>query len=41
MMISAASSLTPEETVYLFSREVEHSDLNLNALISWFEEELD
>ena len=42
MMISAADTgLTFEETVYLFSREVEHSDLNLNALIKWFEAELE
>ena len=42
MMISAAGiGLTFEETVYLFSREVEHSDLNLNALIKWFEAELE
>lgn len=42
MMISASDTgLTFEETVYLFSREVEHSDLNLNALIKWFEGELE
>ncbi len=41
MMLSAAlPELSNAETIYLFSREVEHSDLNVNALISYFEEEL-
>ena len=28
------------ETIYLYSREVEHSDPNINALITYFEGEL-
>ncbi len=37
---TASPALSLQETIYLFSREVEHSDLNINALIAYFEEEL-
>ncbi len=40
MMICAATKEDLAPTVYLYSREVEHSDPNINALISYFEEEL-
>jgi len=40
MMIDAAKGTDLASTVYLYSREVEHSDPNINALISYFEEEL-
>ncbi|MQN02230.1 MAG: hypothetical protein DUD27_00635 [Lachnospiraceae bacterium] len=40
-MISAANTEIPlNEVIYLYSREVEHSDININALISYFESEL-
>lgn len=41
MMLNTASPNTSlEQTVYLYSREVEHSDLNVNRLIAYFEDEL-
>ena len=40
MMLDAASSQKLAKTIYLYSREVEHSDLNVNALIEYFEDEL-
>lgn len=40
MMLDAASSQELAKTIYLYSREVEHSDLNVNALIEYFESEL-
>ncbi len=40
LLHSARPDRSLNETVYLFSREVEHSDLNINALISCFEAEL-
>jgi lysine-N-methylase len=40
MMLDAASSQELAKTIYLYSREVEHSDLNVNALIEYFEDEL-
>jgi len=30
----------PEEAMYIFSREAEHSDNNLNKIIGWYEDEL-
>ncbi len=41
MLISKASPAPLNKTVYLYSREVEHSDLNINTLIEFFESELD
>jgi len=41
MMIYKASGFKLNETIYLYSREVEHSDDNINSLIAFFEEELD
>ena len=41
MMIYKASGFKLNETIYLYSREVEHSDDNINTLIAFFEEELD
>ncbi len=41
MMIYATYKNTSlEKVVYLYSREVEHSDLNVNTLIEFFEDEL-
>ena len=40
MMLDAASNQELAKTIYLYSREVEHSDLNVNALIEYFEDEL-
>ncbi|MBQ6462926.1 MAG: flagellin lysine-N-methylase [Pseudobutyrivibrio sp.] len=40
MMLDAASSQELAKTIYLYSREVEHSDLNVNRLIEYFESEL-
>jgi lysine-N-methylase len=40
MLHQALDDLTLEEVLYLFSREVEHSDVNVNTLISTFEDEL-
>ncbi|MBO5616944.1 MAG: flagellin lysine-N-methylase [Pseudobutyrivibrio sp.] len=40
MMLDAASSQGLAKTIYLYSREVEHSDLNINRLIEYFESEL-
>ncbi|MBR5635388.1 MAG: flagellin lysine-N-methylase [Pseudobutyrivibrio sp.] len=41
MMLHAADKNTPlNQVIYLYSREVEHSDLNVNALIEFFESEL-
>ncbi len=40
MLMYAATDLTIEQTIYLFSRQIEHSDENINALISFFEAEL-
>ncbi len=41
MMICFANpEISLAESIYLFSREVEHSDLNINTLISAFEDEL-
>ena len=41
MMISAAKEEELASVIYLYSREVEHSDPNVNALISYFEGELE
>ncbi len=42
MMISHAQpDRSLAETIWLFSREIEHSDININTLISHFEEEID
>ena len=41
MMISAATEEELASVIYLYSREVEHSDPNVNALISYFEGELE
>ena len=40
MMLDASTSRELSETIYLYSREVEHSDLNINRLIEYFEDEL-
>ena len=41
MILNAASKqVALAETIYLYSREVEHSDLNINKLIEYFESEL-
>ena len=41
MMLDAAPpNANLAETIYLYSREVEHSDLNVNRLIEYFESEL-
>ncbi len=40
MLYYADSNASLQETIYLFAREVEHSDLNIDALISYFEGEL-
>ena len=40
MMLDASSTISLAETIYLYSREVEHSDLNMNRLIEYFENEL-
>ncbi|MDO4648117.1 MAG: flagellin lysine-N-methylase [Eubacteriales bacterium] len=41
LMLHIANPEIPlEKMIYLFSREIEHSDQNINALISYFEEEL-
>ena len=40
MLLSAATDLTLEQTIYLYSRQIEHSDENINALISFFESEI-
>ena len=41
MMLNTASPNTSlNQTIYLYSREVEHSDLNINRLIEYFESEL-
>ncbi len=41
MMLGAASSeVSLNQTIYLYSREVEHSDININSLIEFFEAEL-
>ncbi|QFJ54572.1 flagellin lysine-N-methylase [Pseudobutyrivibrio xylanivorans] len=40
MMLHAASDTAFAETIYLYSREVEHSDLNVDSLITHFEGEL-
>jgi len=39
-MLYKATSADLESTIYLYSREVEHSDDNVNSLISFFESEL-
>lgn len=42
MMIQSAHPDTElAKNIYLYSREVEHSDINVNTLISYFEQELD
>lgn len=42
MMIQSAHPDTElAQNIYLYSREVEHSDINVNTLISYFEQELD
>ena len=42
MMIQAAHpNMDLAQNIYLYSREVEHSDTNVNTLISYFEQELD
>ncbi|MBR4708162.1 MAG: flagellin lysine-N-methylase [Pseudobutyrivibrio sp.] len=40
MMHQALEDYSLEEILYLFSREVEHSDINVNTLITYFESEL-
>ncbi len=40
MLLFAATDLTIEQSIYLYSRQIEHSDENINALISFFEEEI-
>ena len=41
MMLYNSSTNQPlNSTIYLYSREVEHSDVNVNTLISFFEDEL-
>jgi lysine-N-methylase len=40
MLLFAATDLTIEQAIYLYSRQIEHSDENINALISFFEEEI-
>ncbi|MBR4758564.1 MAG: flagellin lysine-N-methylase [Lachnospiraceae bacterium] len=40
MLMFAATDLTMEQAIYLYSRQIEHSDENINALISFFEEEI-
>ncbi|MCR5338791.1 MAG: flagellin lysine-N-methylase [Lachnospiraceae bacterium] len=40
MLLFAATDLTIEQSIYLYSRQIEHSDENINALISYFEEEI-
>ena len=40
MLLSAATDLTLQQAVYLYSRQIEHSDENINSLISFFEEEI-
>ncbi|MCR5417443.1 MAG: flagellin lysine-N-methylase [Lachnospiraceae bacterium] len=40
MLLSVATDLTLEQTVYLYSRQIEHSDENINALVSFFESEI-
>ncbi|MBR6222779.1 MAG: flagellin lysine-N-methylase [Lachnospiraceae bacterium] len=40
MMIYKATDLTIEQVIYLYAREIEHSDENINALITVFEGEL-
>lgn len=40
MMMQRATGMDLEKTLYLFSREVEHSDLNINSIISYYEKEL-
>ena len=40
MMILEANKKALDSTIYLYSREVEHSDLNINQLIEFFEGEL-
>ena len=40
MMIFEANKKDLRSTLYLYSREVEHSDLNVNKLIELFEEDL-
>ncbi len=41
MMIYSATGDDLASTIYLYSREVEHSDININKLIEYFEGELD
>lgn len=41
MMILKATGKDLAKTIYLYSREVEHSDDNVNTMIAYFEEELD
>ena len=40
MLYHANSTQSLNSTIYLYSREVEHSDVNVNTLISFFEDEL-
>ena len=40
MMSYANKSCELNSTIYLYSREVEHSDINVNTLIKFFEDEL-
>lgn len=40
MLLSALPNPDLSSTIYLYSREVEHSDININALIEYFEGEL-
>ncbi len=40
MMLHAAGELSLDESIYLYSREVEHSDENISLLIQYFESEL-
>ena len=41
MMILKATGEDLAKTIYLYSREVEHSDDNVNTMIAYFEEELE
>ena len=40
MLYYTSGEDSPASTIYLYSREVEHSDININSLISFFEEDL-
>ncbi|MCR4690262.1 MAG: hypothetical protein K5739_02830 [Lachnospiraceae bacterium] len=40
MLIFAATDLPIDKVIYLYAREIEHSDENINALIAFFEGEI-